>query len=30
MALGETRTVMPDQTIRVDSVRYSTPPGLAG
>jgi transposase len=30
MALGESRTVMSDQTIRVGSVRYSTPPGLAG
>lgn len=27
IALDETRTVMPDQTIRVGSVRYSTPPG---
>lgn len=30
MALGQTRTVMSDQTIRVGSVRYSTPPGLVG
>lgn len=30
MALGETRTVMSDQTIRVGSVRYSTPPGFVG
>jgi len=30
MALGQTRTVMADQTIRVGSVRYSTPPGLVG
>lgn len=30
IALGETRTVMSDQTIRVGSVRYSTPPGLVG
>jgi len=29
-ALGETRTVMPDQTISVGSVRYSTPRGLVG
>lgn len=28
MALGETRTVGRDQTIRYGSVRYSTPPGL--
>lgn len=30
MALGETRTVNTDQTIRFGSVRYSTPPGLVG
>lgn len=30
MALGQTRTVMADQTIRVGSVRYSTPPGHVG
>ncbi len=29
-ALGETRLVNPDQTIRFGSVRYSTPPGLVG
>ena len=29
-ALGETRSVNPDQTIRFGSVRYSTPPGLVG
>jgi transposase len=29
-ALGETRLVNTDQTIRFGSVRYSTPPGLAG
>jgi transposase len=29
-ALGETRTVATDQTIRFGSVRYSTPPGLIG
>jgi transposase len=29
-ALGETRTVNGDQTIRFGSVRYSTPPGLVG
>jgi transposase len=29
-ALGQTRTVNTDQTIRFGSVRYSTPPGLAG
>jgi transposase len=29
-ALGQTRTVNTDQTIRVGSVRYSTPPGLVG
>jgi transposase len=29
-ALGETRTVNADQTIRFGSVRYSTPPGLVG
>jgi len=29
-ALGETRTVNADQTIRFGSVRYSTPPGLIG
>jgi len=29
-ALGETRSVHADQTIRFGSVRYSTPPGLAG
>jgi hypothetical protein len=29
-ALGETRTVNTDQTIRFGSVRYSTPPGLVG
>jgi len=29
-ALGETRVVNTDQTIRFGSVRYSTPPGLAG
>jgi hypothetical protein len=27
-ALGETRTVNTDQTIRFGSVRYSVPPGL--
>lgn len=27
VALGETRKVNPDQTIRFGSVRYSTPPG---
>jgi transposase len=30
MALGQTRTVGTDQTIRFGSVRYSTPPGLVG
>ncbi len=30
IALGQTRTVMSDQTIRVGSVRYSTPPGFVG
>ena len=30
VALGETRSVNPDQTIRFGSVRYSTPPGLIG
>jgi len=30
MALGETRTVHTDQTVRVGNVRYSTPPGLVG
>lgn len=30
MALGQTRIVHPDQTIRVGSVRYSTPPGFVG
>jgi hypothetical protein len=29
-ALGETRTVNLDQTVRFGSVRYSTPPGLVG
>ena len=29
-ALGETRTINADQTIRFGSVRYSTPPGLVG
>jgi transposase len=29
-ALGETRTVNTDQTVRVGNVRYSTPPGLVG
>ena len=29
-ALGETRSVATDQTIRFGSVRYSTPPGLVG
>jgi transposase len=29
-ALGETRTVNTDQTVRFGSVRYSTPPGLIG
>lgn len=29
-ALGETRTVNSDQTVRFGSVRYSTPPGLIG
>jgi transposase len=29
-ALGQTRVVNADQTIRFGSVRYSTPPGLAG
>jgi len=29
-ALGETRTLATDQTIRFRSVRYSTPPGLIG
>jgi hypothetical protein len=29
-ALGETRLVNTDQTIRFGSVRYSTPPGLVG
>ena len=29
-ALGETRSVNSDQTIRFGSVRYSTPPGLVG
>jgi len=29
-ALGETRAVNPDQTVRFGSVRYSTPPGLVG
>ena len=29
-ALGETRTVADDQTIRVGNVRYSTPPGHVG
>lgn len=30
MALGSTRIVHPDQTVRVGSVRYSTPPGFVG
>lgn len=30
LALGTTRSVSTDQTIRFGSVRYSTPPGLAG
>lgn len=30
MALGQTRSVNTDQTIRFGSVRYSTPPGLVG
>jgi hypothetical protein len=30
LALGTTRTVNTDQTVRVGSVRYSTPPGLVG
>lgn len=30
IALGQTRTVATDQTIRFGSVRYSTPPGLVG
>lgn len=30
VALGQTRTVNTDQTIRFGSVRYSTPPGLVG
>ena len=30
LALGTTRTVNTDQTIRFGSVRYSTPPGLVG
>lgn len=30
MALGQTRIVNTDQTIRFGSVRYSTPPGLVG
>ena len=30
MALGTTRTVSPDQTIRMGIVRYSTPPGHVG
>jgi hypothetical protein len=30
MALGTTRTVSPDQTIRMGSARYSTPPGHVG
>jgi hypothetical protein len=30
LALGTTRTVHTDQTIRFGSVRYSTPPGLVG
>ena len=30
LALGETRTVNTDQTVRYGSVRYSTPPGLVG
>lgn len=29
-AVGQTRSVNPDQTIRFGSVRYSTPPGLVG
>ena len=30
MALGQTRSVNTDQTVRFGSVRYSTPPGLIG
>src|SRR5690625_645923 len=30
MALGQTRSVNTDQTVRFGSVRYSTPPGLVG
>ncbi|MEN8654809.1 IS21 family transposase [Streptomyces sp. 21So2-11] len=30
LALGESRQVMPDQTVRFGSVRYSTPAGLVG
>ncbi|WP_444502912.1 Mu transposase domain-containing protein, partial [Brachybacterium sp. AOP42-E1-35] len=30
MALGQTRSVGTDQTVRFGSVRYSTPPGLVG
>lgn len=30
LALGETRAVNTDQTVRYGSVRYSTPPGLVG
>jgi len=30
LALGQTRTVNTDQTVRYGSVRYSTPPGLVG
>src|SRR5699024_1573583 len=30
MALGQTRAVNTDQTVRFGSVRYSTPPGLVG
>ncbi|WP_443074881.1 Mu transposase domain-containing protein [Streptomyces sp. NBC_01431] len=30
LALGEARRVLPDQTVRFGSVRYSTPPGLVG
>lgn len=30
LALGQTRTVNADQTVRYGSVRYSTPPGLVG
>jgi hypothetical protein len=30
LALGESRMVQSDQTVRFGQVRYSTPPGLVG